>query len=233
MYLVLNNKMFLHPNDMLNFCKELETVKSNKTKLIVCPSYIFIPYFKGKNYYLGAQDVSSKENGSFTGEISSNYLKAFNVKYSLVNHFERSLYFNQNKNENIDKINNLQKYNIIPILCITTENYKDYEAIKKEIDLIYSQINNDKKIILAYESEKAIREGKIDNYQDLKETIIYIKEYIKNNYNKDEEVIYGGSVSKDSINKLLSLNCIDGFLMGKHSIHIDKIIEVLTEVENG
>lgn len=233
MYLVLNHKMFLNPNDMLKYCKDLNNINPKNTKLIVCPSYIFIPYFKGKNYILGAQDVSGMTNGSFTGEVSSNYLKAFDVKYSLVNHFERKLYFHQEKKESIDKINNLQKYDIVPILCITTENYKDYEEIKKEIDVIYSSIDKNKKIILAYESEKAIREGKIENYDDLKETITYIKSYIKDNFNKDEEVIYGGSVNKETIKELLSLNCLDGFLMGKNSIYIDKIIEVITEVENG
>lgn len=233
MYLVLNNKMFLNVNDMINYRNKLNGISKTKTKLIVCPSYIFIPFFKGSNYYLGSQDVSSKENGSYTGEVSSSYLKAFGVEYSMVNHFERSICFHEEKEDSIDKINSLQKHNIIPILCITTEEYMEYEKIKDEIDKIYSNINKDKKIIFAYESAKAIREGFISSFDDLKNTVLFIKNYVKDTYNKDIEVIYGGSVNNENIKNLLNLNCLDGFIMGKNSIYVDRVMEVLMEVENG
>lgn len=233
MYLVLNNKMFLDVNDMIKYRNKLNEIKTTKTKLIVCPSYIFIPYFKGNNYYLGSQDVSSKEKGSFTGEVSSSYLKGFNVKYSMVNHFERGTCFHEGKNESVDKINNLQKYDITPILCITTEQYMEFEKIKEDVDDIYSKINKDKKIIFAYESAKAIREGRINDFEGLKNTVLFIKKYIKDNYNKEIEVIYGGSVNNDNVKSLLNLNCLDGFIMGKNSIYVEKVIEVLMEVENG
>lgn len=233
MYLVLNNKMFLDVNDMLSYRNKLNELKVRNTKLIVCPSYIFIPYFRGNNYYLGSQDVSSKESGSFTGEVSSSYLKAFNVSYSLVNHFERGMCFHEGKNESVDKINNLHKYNIIPILCITTEEYMDYDNIKNDIDEIYSKIDKDKEIILAYESSRAIREGVITDFEGLKNTVLFIKKYVKDNYNKDIEVIYGGSVNNENVKFLTNLGCLDGFIMGKNSIYPDKVMEVLTEVENG
>lgn len=233
MYLVLNNKMFLNVNDMISYRDGLNNLKYAKTKLIVCPSYIFIPYFRNDNYYLGSQDVSSKENGSFTGEVSSSYLKAFNVSYSLVNHFERGLCFHEGKDESVDKINNLHKYNITPILCITTEEYMDYENIKNEIDDIYSKIDKSKEIIFAYESSRAIREGYISDFNGLKDTVLFIKKYVKDNFNKDIEVIYGGSVNNDNVRSLLDLDCLDGFIMGKNSIYPDKINEILLEVENG
>lgn len=233
MYLVLNNKMFLDINDMINYRNKLNDLKFTKTKLIVCPSYIFIPYFRGDNYYLGSQDVSSKDSGSFTGEVSSKYLKGFNVSYSLVNHFERCLCFHEDKNESVDKINNLHKYNITPILCITTEEYMEYENIKNDIDEIYSKIDKEKNIIFAYESSRAIREGYISDINALKNTILFMKKYIKDNYNRDIEVIYGGSVNIDNVRSLLELGCLDGFIMGKNSIYPDKVMEVVTEVENG
>lgn len=233
MYLVLNNKMFLDVKDMINYRNKLNELKTSNVKLIVCPSYIFIPYFRGDNYYLGSQDVSSKESGSFTGEVSSSYLKGFNVKYSLVNHFERGLCFHECKNESVDKINNLHKCDITPILCITTEEYMDYESIKNDIDEIYSKIDKDKEIIFAYESSRAIREGVITDFDGLKNTVLFIKEYVKDNYNKDIEVIYGGSVNNENIKSLINLGCLNGFIMGKNSVYPEKVMEVLMEVENG
>lgn len=233
MYLVLNNKMFLKPKDMIEFKNKLNNIDAKNVNLIVCPSFIFLPYFRSKNYNLGSQDVSSKSDESYTGETKAEYLKAFDVKYSLVNHFERELYFKENFKDSIDKINNLQRYDITPILCITTDNYLEYERIKEQIDYIYGQIDISKKIIIAYESAKAIREGIITDYKGLNETVLFIKQHIKNTYDRDVPIIYGGSVNKDTVKKLLELKCLDGFLMGKNSIYIDKINEVLMEVANG
>src|SRR4051812_36643394 len=46
----------------------------------------------GSRLELGAQDVSTREQGAFTGEVSAAMLREFGVRYAIVGHSERRQY---------------------------------------------------------------------------------------------------------------------------------------------
>lgn len=229
MYIILNNKMNLDIKDMIKYRDYLDNIDFTKYKdleFIVCPSSIFIPYFTNKNFILGSQDVSKYISGSYTGEVSNKYLKGFNVGYSLVNHYERNKYFNEDLDSVINKINNLIDVDIVPILCITDSFNLDNDIIK-EIDYIYNKVSDNSKIILCYESSYAIDNNELESLDVINSNISIIKNHVINEYNPDVKIIYGGHVNKDTISSIIELNNIDGIIMGKDSINIDDIEGVL------
>lgn len=229
MYLILNNKMNLDIKNVIQYRNKLDNIDLNKfvdIKLIVCPSNIFIPYFSNRNFMLGSQDVSKYVSGSYTGEVSSNYLKGFNVKYCLVNHYERNKYFNENIDSIVNKINNLINSDITPVLCLTDSFNLDDNMIN-EIDYIYNNVSDNSKIILCYESSYAIDNNKLENIDNINNNINIIKEHVISNYNADVELIYGGHVNKNTITEIFGLKNIDGLIMGKDSVNIDDVLKVL------
>ena len=99
------------------------------------------------------------------------------------------------------------------------------EALRDNLDLI------NENIIIAYEPIWAIGSGVIPDNNWINTTISYIKNYIKNTYNKDIKVLYGGSVKLDNIDNLEKLDIIDGYLIGGASLNPNDILALQSKIK--
>lgn len=223
MLVVLNNKCNFTLNEFVEYQKKLKSINT-KHKLILCPSNIYISKFELENIFLGAQNVSAFDNGAYTGEVSAVQLKSLDVKYSLVGHSERRVYFKEDNNSIKNKIEMLLKNNIVPIYCIGELSKKaNNSEIIKELEIL-KQVNDSDKIIIAYEPLWAIGTGMQPNINELENIIKLIKSQFPNN-----KVLYGGSVNEKNITNLKS-NLIDGYLLGGISLHPDRINSLLSKL---
>lgn len=57
------------------------------------------------NFSIGAQNLSSKEGGAYTGEVSAKMLTSIDMEYVLVGHSERREYFNESDTILLEKLN--------------------------------------------------------------------------------------------------------------------------------
>ena len=228
MIIALNNKSNLNKEEFINYLSELNKINT-KHDLILCPTFLNIPRanIDDKNYLLGAQNVSCNSSGAFTGEISAEQLKAENVNYCIIGHSERRQNQKESLNDISAKLNNLQKYNIIPILCVgetkeERDNNKTIDVIRKELlSAIENQIDI-KNIIIAYEPIWAIGTGVIPKNEDIKAVITEIKKILPSN-----KVLYGGSCNEENIEELNKIQEIDGYLLGGISLKIKNLKELL------
>ena len=83
MIVILNNKCNLNKDEFKAYLKDISEIKT-KIDLVLCPNFLNISEFKSDKIILGSQNVSAQNSGAFTGEISANILKSYNVKYCLV-----------------------------------------------------------------------------------------------------------------------------------------------------
>lgn len=223
MLVVLNNKCNFTLKEFAEYQKNLKSINT-KHKLILCPSNIYISKFELENIFLGAQNVSAFDNGAYTGEVSAVQLKSLDVKYSLVGHSERRVYFKEDNNSIKNKIEMLLKNNIVPIYCIGELSKKaNNSEIIKELEIL-KQVNDSDKIIIAYEPLWAIGTGMQPNINELENIIKLIKSQFPNN-----KVLYGGSVNEKNITNLKS-SLIDGYLLGGISLHPDRINSLLSKL---
>ena len=228
MIIDLNNKSNLNKEEFINYLSELNKINT-KHDLILCPTFLNIPRanIDDKNYLLGAQNVSCNSSGAFTGEISAEQLKAENVNYCIIGHSERRQNQKESLNDISAKLKNLQKYNIIPILCVgetkeERDNNKTIDVIRKELlSAIENQIDI-KNIIIAYEPIWGIGTGVIQKNEDIKAVITEIKKILPSN-----KVLYGGSCNEENIEELNKIQEIDGYLLGGISLKIKNLKELL------
>lgn len=218
MIVVLNNKSNLNKEEFLKYQEELKKVKV-PFELVLCPTYLNLNLFNLDNISLGCQNVSSTNDGAYTGETSARCLKSLNIKYSLVGHSERRANQKETDKDINEKIKRLLENDIIPILCVgETKNERDNnlieEIIKKQINLALEDISPSdmEKIIIAYEPVWSIGTGEIPKLEDIIKTNNYIKEILP--YNK---IIYGGSANENNIEEIKSEE-IDGYLLGGLSL---------------
>ena len=226
MIVALNNKSNLDKDEFISYLNNLKGISTSST-LILCPTYLNIPLVN-IDILLGSQNVSTKDNGAYTGEISAEQLKSYNVKYSIVGHSERREYQKETNEDIKEKIIKLQENGIIPIICIgeskiERENGTYKEVLKEELSIL-NDLPKDN-IIIAYEPIWSIGTGIIPTNEEIIEVFELIKSILPNN-----KVLYGGSANNDNIDTLKTISLIDGYLLGGLSLKPDKLQEFLDKL---
>ena len=219
-------------NDYISFFKD-----NRLDNVVFAPSSIYLLKFIENGLITASQDVSFGSSGAYTGDISASQLKSIGVNYSIVGHSERRKYYDDSKYVN-DKLNELLKLDIKPILCIgETKEERDknlvYDVLKDEIDNSFKNIDTNKlnSVIIAYEPIWSIGTGVIPTNEDIDNTIKYIKNYLLEKYGLILKVLYGGSVSNNNIHELEKIGVIDGYLVGGCSIKKNDFQELIKSIE--
>ena len=117
---------------------------------------------------IGVQNISEEESGARTGETSASMIKDLGCKFSIIGHSERRIFFHESNKSISKKLNNVNNYSIIPILCVgesAEENRRNdtYEVLELQINEALKDLNNLRSLIIAYEPVWAIGSGIIPN----------------------------------------------------------------------
>lgn len=232
-----NWKMNFSSEESEKFLNELlPRVKDAKCEVVVCPPftslYVASKILSGSNIKLGAQNIHFEESGAYTGEISPKMLKSFNVSYVVVGHSERRSYFNEKDSDINKKIFTCLKYDFTPILCVgetlsERESGNMESVLKTQINGAFLNVSRDdaKKVVIAYEPVWAIGTGKSATSSDANDVIGFIRSVIEKIYDKDLSneivILYGGSVKPNTIKEQMSMENIDGALVGGASIVVE------------
>ena len=189
---------------------------------------------------ISSQDVSSKNDGAFTGEVSAFQLKKLNIDYSIIGHSERRLHFNETDIDVNSKLSMLLENDITPILCFgeSLEQRSDgsyLEFVKNQINDGLKGVRKDKvkKLVLAYEPIWAIGTGEVASIKDIVEVLDFVKNLVSDKpYFSEENIkfIYGGSVSPNNSSEILNTNIVDGALVGGASLDADKFVDIIKSV---
>jgi len=230
-----NQKTYLNKDELLVF---LDKVKEGSCEdVVLVPSFPFLDIVNSKSKFIvGSQNVSDKENGATTGEVSAEQLASLNVKYSIVGHSERRENQKEDSNLLTNKIIQLLNHDIIPIFCVG-ENLNEKndnltkDIIGKEIMEVFNLLGKEQieKIIVAYEPIWAIGSGLTPTNDDIIETVHYIKDLISDKYEVSSKVLYGGSVSKKNIDLLNEIDIVDGYLIGGGSTKAEEFLYIMSK----
>lgn len=228
-----NMKMNLTLDEVKEYIISLDNYKD----CIICPSYIYIPYFIDAGYKVGTQDISEYGIGSYTGEVSVNQILSMGVNYTIVGHSERRENFNESDELVNKKLRMAISNNVKTILCIGETNEERVmgntkEKIEKQLTLDLQNIEEDyyDNIIIAYEPIWAIGTGKIPSNEDIKEIVSFIKNIIYNKYGFTPIVLYGGSTNEKNILELNKIDIVDGFLVGGACLDPDKFKKIIETI---
>ncbi|PIZ65597.1 hypothetical protein CO051_01945 [Candidatus Roizmanbacteria bacterium CG_4_9_14_0_2_um_filter_39_13] len=222
-YLIANWKAQMTKNDIVQWAYEFSTLmqknseenkalksalEKNSLQIIICPPFPHI-MLTGKllsdynGIYMGAQTVSPKEPGKFTGEVTAATLHEI-CGYVLIGHSERRSHFNESEEDIQNQIQQCVREKIAQILCVRNGN-----------DIVYPEAQ-----IVAYEPSDAIGTGENADVSE----VIDMKSKLK--LSNDTVFLYGGSVDSDNIEGYLLTGQIDGFLVGTASLDPDKFYQM-------
>lgn len=195
---------------------------------------------KGSGLKIGAQTMSAQDSGPFTGEISGLMLKEAGAQFVILGHSERRTLF-QEKNEQIhQKLKKALDVGLTPILCVgETEQEKESG---KTIKILHEQLEGclqdipPFEIILAYEPVWAIGTGKTAGPQVAAEAHQVCLDFLTQKWGalaaKKVCLLYGGSVTGETVKALLEQPVIHGVLVGGASLDVDKFVAILDLFRN-
>ena len=171
--IVGNFKMNMLTGDVAKYCCEVDMIAQKadflNTIVAITPTFLSIETAKNHSMFLkvGAQNCHYEEKGAYTGEVSVEMLKEFNVDYCLVGHSERRTYFNELNDSCNKKIKKLLANQITPIYCVGEtlveyENNQTLDVIKEQVCVGLKDLTGDEDIIISQMIEPIVmKDGNI------------------------------------------------------------------------
>ena len=207
--------------------KDFSTFAPTKSnEIIICTPFTLLESAKTllPNFVkLGAQNCSEEEKGAFTGEISASMLLERGVSYVIIGHSERRTLFNETDAVIFKKVKSVIKNKLTPIICIgetlsEKKANKTLQVLEKQIEGSITKVNAHMQLIVAYEPIWAIGTGLIPNDSEIRNTHLHIKEKLSKHFSADIPVLYGGSANAENCKKIMSIENVDGLLVGGASL---------------
>lgn len=200
----------------------------------LCVPAILIPEMvkaaEGSNIHIGAENVHWAPSGAYTGEISTDMLKEYGVKYVIIGHSERRQYFGETDESVNMRTQAAIKAGLTPIVCVgemleERESGKTNDVLTRQLTVGLGGIDDITKIVIAYEPVWAIGTGKTATDEQAQETIAFIRKKIGELFCPAcaEKIIiqYGGSMNAGNCKGLMAQPDIDGGLIGGASLKLD------------
>lgn len=216
--------------------------------IAVCPPAVYLgelgKALHATNIGLGAQNVNSKAEGAYTGEISCSMLRDVGCRYVILGHSERRAIYGETDSMVNEKLHAVLAAGLTPIVCVgetleQREAGQTQQVVRSQCIGSLAGLTEDQmlKTVLAYEPVWAIGTGKTASPAQAEEVHKDIRSLLETQFSVGTAqkviVLYGGSVKADNAQELLSEPNIDGALVGGASLKQDSfegIIKAATSV---
>ncbi len=192
-----------------------------------------------RKFRLCAQDAYPKDEGGYTGEVSFAMLGDI-VRYCIVGHSARRIYFNETLETIRDKVQAAVRNGISPIICIgETKQERDAgesrQVIHDQLTTALMNITSREldSIVLVYEPTWAIStfDGIIAKPDDVQKAIAYMRMQVRELYGEKAAeriyVLYGGSVNEHDVRSYLNIPGVDGALIGAASLNYHQFAAIV------
>ena len=210
--------------------RSLEDVQG--VEVVVCPVFLHIPSVEialsMTNIKVGAQDVHWEDDVAATGEVGPRQLEEL-VDFVIIGHSERRHRFGEIDEAVNKKVRSALDSSLHPIMCVG-ETLEERQAGRTEQVLVQQTTHGLKDIdvpdafIIAYEPVWAIGTGTPATADDAESAIALIRGVVEDMFGaakaESVRILYGGSVTADNVEELMSREGIDGALVGGASLKV-------------
>lgn len=242
-----NWKMFKTVGEAVHFTEALSEAVSSRLgaaalpEIALCAPFTALAPLKATidrlhaPFIPAAQNMESRDEGAFTGEISPAMLLDLGVRWVIVGHSERRQYFNETDETVQRKVLAALAHGMTPIVCVgeqltERESGMTDRVVEQMVRAVVSEIEPSRlsELIFAYEPVWAIGTGKVCDAAEADRVCELIR-YFAAEYAPAEgvRVLYGGSVKPDNIEGLMTRPNIDGALVGGASLEVNSFLSLI------
>lgn len=249
--LAANWKMHKTIDDADFFFQRFNEEVNNITGLevVFCPPftalYSVAKLIKETSFALGAQNMHWAKEGSYTGEISPLMLREMGVRYVILGHSERRLFFREQPRDISLKVASAFNFGLHPILCIGETEEERRQGLTETVlcrqlreglaDSLEMEQELITRLVVAYEPVWAIGTGEAASQEDAAAAARVIRSFLGELLGPEKaagiRVQYGGSVSSENIVDFVALPDIDGALVGGASLKPHSFQELILALD--
>ena len=197
--------------------------------VLICPPSTLISAFAARSNQgisIGAQDCHTAASGAHTGDISAEMIADAGGDYIIVGHSERRADHGESSELVAEKAAATHRADLIAIICVgETEQERDAgNTLKVVLDQVSGSIPSTAiadNIIIAYEPVWAIGTGRTPTVDDVAEVHAAIRDALVERFGEAGEciaILYGGSVKPANAVELMSVENVNGALVGGASL---------------
>lgn len=214
----------------------------NGVEVLVCPPFTSLSQLNkllvSSSLLLGAQNISEKTSGAFTGEISGVMAAEF-CTHVILGHSERRAYYGEMDQLINQKVKAAQNAGLIPILCIgETLEEKDSglatSVLTSQLKTGLKEIfcDDPSRLVIAYEPVWAIGTGRTAVAAEISDLIARVIRPVLGGLWGEKavdqiRVLYGGSVKPANAGNFFIQPEIDGALVGGASLSAEDFLGII------
>jgi triosephosphate isomerase (TIM) len=174
----------------------------------------------------GGQDCHPKPSGAHTGDVSAEMLKDAGASYVIVGHSERRTDHGETDALVLAKAEAAWRAGLTAIVCIGETRAQ--REIGATLEILSAQLagsvpraGTHETVVVAYEPVWAIGTGLTPTVSDVAEAHLHIRKELKELIGAESgrmRILYGGSVKPSNARELLSVDNVNGALIGGASL---------------
>jgi triosephosphate isomerase (TIM) len=217
-------------NEAASICKAVAAGGAGKAEIVVCPPATLLmavtAICEGTKVGVGGQDCHAEASGAFTGDISAEMLKDAGATYVILGHSERRAGHHETNEQVRAKAKAALRAGLLAIICVgETRAARDsggaLAIVGKQLASSIPDYSPPGRIVIAYEPVWAIGTGFTPTPRDIAEMHGFIRERVNQHLpgrGANLRILYGGSVNPANAAELLSVEDVDGALVGGASL---------------
>ncbi|HEY0879806.1 MAG TPA: triose-phosphate isomerase [Zeimonas sp.] len=217
-------------------------------ELAVCPPFPYLAQAAGRlaggPIDWGAQNVCSKPNGAYTGEVSASMLADLGCRWVIVGHSERRQRMGETDDEIAAKVVAAAAQGLGIIACVgetldERESDRTESVLERQVDaLVHAVLDQQRaddarpipaeRFVLAYEPVWAIGTGRSASPEIAQQAHAFIRSRLAplEGEGRFTRILYGGSVKPDNAGSLFAIPDVDGGLIGGAALIADDFLAI-------
>ena len=234
-----NWKMNGHIDTSVHVEKLINLINGDNANIILFPPYTLISQFanisKNSILSIGGQDCHHEDSGAFTGSISAPMLRDAGADFVIIGHSEVRALHGKGLGNIMNKTQSAHENDLITIICVGEDHEvrlrgEHYNFISKQLEDSVARTSNRNNTLIAYEPIWAIGTGDTATATDIKDMHAHIQNTLHDldMFKKgNPSILYGGSVNAKNARQILSINNVNGVLVGGSSLDYLQFNEII------
>jgi triosephosphate isomerase len=207
--------------------------------IVICPPSTLLmaaaEICKGSAVHLGGQDCHAGISGAHTGDVSAEMLADAGASYVILGHSERRA--DHCESNAMVRAKSLAAFRagLIPIICVgetqaEREGGRAFDVVGRQLGGSVVSDSEGCLPVVAYEPIWAIGTGVIPTQRNIVEMHAFIRRELGISLAAQGpavQILYGGSVKPDNVRGLVTLENVNGVLVGGASLKSADFIQIL------
>jgi triosephosphate isomerase (TIM) len=209
-----------------------------KAEIVVCPPATLLAplaeILRGGDIGLGAQDCHPAEAGAYTGDISAAMLAELGCSHVILGHSERRRDHGETSAQVAEKVGAAQSRDLTAIVCLG-ETLEERDA-GRTLAVVETQLADSLpagadagRLVVAYEPVWAIGTGRTATTEQVAEVHDHLRGLLAARGAAFDAVrlLYGGSVNSVNAQSLMTVETVDGALVGGASLKVEEFWAII------